>query len=297
MKSILITGATGFLGSNLVKVLEGNRYKCFYAFHDFEPQIKNQVKFDLAQNKSIYKNLDEINPEIIIHAAAITRPGDCLEDPDRTQKINVKATTIISRWCQENSARLIFTSTDMVYSGEDPPYKEGDETRPVNIYGKSKLAAERNIRKILNNHVILRLSLLFGRGNYNRKYSSEWLERDLKVNNGKQSFDPIGLYTDQYRSMISVTNVANIIEEMIDNNFTGILNIGGEKSISRYEFGQKLCRKLGYSTKLIKPVKFQDIDSETPSPLNVALNIRAAKKILNTEIWSIRKGLKVEYNE
>ncbi|MCF7885493.1 MAG: SDR family oxidoreductase [Candidatus Marinimicrobia bacterium] len=294
MQKVLVTGGSGFLGSNVVKKLKTD-YRVICGYHNFPPDEKNIIKLDFNTISAIKSRLNKIEPEIVIHTAALSKPGLCHEYPEKASIVNVNATSEIAAWCQKNAARLIFTSTDMVYSGQSPIYKEDDQINPVNKYGQTKAAAEKTIQKNCQNFVILRLALMHGRGIYKRNYSSEWLETDLRKKQKDCESEPIGLYTDQYRSMISVKNVAMVLKELIEKNTTGIFNIGGPDAINRYEFGTLLCNLLGISKKLIKPVRFRDINPKVQSPLNVTLDVSKAKNELQTELLPIKEGLRLEY--
>ena len=126
MGKILVTGASGFLGSNIVQAQQ-KPGKIICGYKNFKPTEKNCVKIDLANLSQLKSTLDAIQPNVIIHTAAISRPGQCLQNPELAKLVNVKSTGIIAEWCKHNQARLIFTSTDMVYSGENPPYTEKDQ--------------------------------------------------------------------------------------------------------------------------------------------------------------------------
>ncbi|MCF7740722.1 MAG: SDR family oxidoreductase, partial [Candidatus Marinimicrobia bacterium] len=281
MGKILLTGASGFLGSNIVQTLQKSK-KVICGYKNFKPPEKNCVKTDLANLSQLKSTLDAIQPNIIIHTAAISRPKQCLQNPELSKLVNIESTGIIADWCKHNQARLIFTSTDMVYSGENPSYTEKDQTRPVNIYGQQKVQDEQLIAEKCENFAILRLALMYGRGFYQRDYASQWLERDLKIKMQEDDPEPVGLYTDQIRSMISVKNVAKIIKELAHSNHQGIFNIGGRQPISRYEFGRELIKVLAISDRLIKPVKYQNLEPDVQAPLDVSLDIDKALKSFTT---------------
>ncbi|HMA61606.1 MAG TPA: SDR family oxidoreductase [bacterium] len=294
MRKILITGASGFLGSNIVQTF-GKSENILCGYKNFKPSEKNSVEIDLANLEELKSKLNAISPNVIVHTAAISRPGQCLQNPARSQLINVESTGEIADWCEQNQSRLIFTSTDMVYSGENPPYVETDQTNPVNIYGKHKVQAEQIIAKKCSKFVILRLALMYGRGIYQRDYASQWLERDLKMKMKKRNSEPVGLYSDQIRSMIAVKNVAKIIKEIVNSEHQGIFNIGGPQSISRYDFGKELIKILDIPENLIKPIKYQKLDPKVQTPLNVSLDPDKACNSFTTPLLSVKKGLQLEY--
>lgn len=184
---IVITGKNGLLSKELQKL-------------DSNIKGLSSKNFDITK-KSIKSKLNKINPDIIIHAAAVTNSQDVDKDPLPSIKTNIIGTAFISEYCLENNKRLIYISTDYVYPGIDGNYKETDLVLPHNNYAWTKLGGECSV-KLVPNHLIIRTSF----GSTEFPYSQAWINQIVSKD-----------YVDVIAPMILKASTSNI---------TGILNIG-----------------------------------------------------------------------
>ncbi len=296
MTKIFITGVSGFLGGHLTK-LSAEKYNTVGAYHSYKFDILNvkSVYSDLSKPKLLVDIFNLYEPDIIIHNAAYPNPDKCEKNPDLAFKINTESTGIIAEWAERNNRRLIFISTDMVFDGRKGNYSEEDPVGPLSTYAKTKVEAEKLVLDKCNNAVICRIALMYGRGVFPRQYGSEWLERVIKKKYSSKIEEPIFLFIDQYRSMISVNNAARAIIEVALTDYCGIIHLGGAERISRYEFGEKLYNALGLPEILIRETKYSDAAVNTPRPKDVSLNITRATSLLKTPFLNVDDGLKDIY--
>lgn len=296
MIKVFITGASGFLGGHLAK-LSAEKYSTVGAYHSYKFDILKVKSFycDLSKPELLKDLFDSNKPDIIIHNAAYPNPDKCEKNPDLAFKINTESTGAIANWAERNNCRLVFISTDMVFNGRQGNYSEEDTVGPLSIYAKTKVEAEKFVLYECKNAVICRVALMYGRGVLPRQYSSEWLERVLKEKYNSEIEEPILLFSDQYRSMISVNNAARTIMEVAFTDYCGILHIGGSERISRYEFGEKLCDILGLPKGLIRETKYDDAAINTFRPKDIGLNISRASSFLKTKLLNVDDGLKEIY--
>ena len=139
---ILVTGGNGQLGSEL---------KCLSSiYNNFEWIFTDVNEFDLTDIKNIYFNTTVIKPDIIINCAAYTSVDRAEDDFKNANTINQSAVELIAKWSNENNCKLFHISTDYVYDGNSViPYKETDQTDPLNNYGKTKLFGDIACKKII----------------------------------------------------------------------------------------------------------------------------------------------------
>ncbi|MFH1213295.1 MAG: SDR family oxidoreductase [Candidatus Neomarinimicrobiota bacterium] len=296
MKRLVITGASGFLGGHIAQYA-AERFETLGLFATYRFNLKDiaSQKIDLTNPPTISAVLDQFKPAIVVHNAALADPDRCENQPELARQINVVATERIATWCRQNSARLIYISTDMVFDGEKGHYSESDQPDPVSVYGRSKADAEERVLAINPETSVGRIALMYGRGIFRRVYSSEWIERELRLRANQSAIAPLGLFADQFRSMLSVRNAAQAILELAESNFRGILHIGGADRISRYDFGEKLCHHLGLPLTAIHRIYQADFKSAAPRPRDVSLNIDLARSILKTPLLSVAAGLNEAY--
>ena len=293
MTKIFITGASGFLGGHLAK-LSAEKYSTVGAYHSYKSDILKvkSVYSDLSKPKLLVELFNSYKPDIIIHNAAYPNPDKCEKNPDLAFIINTESTGIIAEWAERNNRRLIFISTDMVFDGRKGNYSEEDPVGPLSTYAMTKVEAEKLVLNKCKNAVVCRMALMYGRGVLPRQYSSEWLERVLKEKYNSEIEEPVFLFSDQYRSMISVNNATRAIMEVAFTDYCGIIHLGGSERISRYEFGEKLCELLGLPESLIRETKYDDAAVNTPRPKDVSLNISRASSFLKTKLLNVDDGLK-----
>jgi dTDP-4-dehydrorhamnose reductase len=156
MGGILVTGGRGRLGSALFAFLSARG-------EDVTAISRSQL--DLSDRSRVMDFMSKLRPSLVLHPAAMTSVDDCERYPERATRDNVDGTKNLSKAAAEFDTRLIYFSTDYVFDGGKPtPYTETDKPNPLGVYGQTKLAAEKLVSSMLSNHVILRVSWLFGAG-------------------------------------------------------------------------------------------------------------------------------------
>jgi dTDP-4-dehydrorhamnose reductase len=154
---IAITGASGRFGKGLQLAME-QKHTIFPLRH---------ADADITNEAVVERVLSAIDPDVIIHAAALPDIDYCETHPEETQQVNVEGTRNVVNAAEKLGAGVVHISTDAVFDGrKGTPYAETDATNPISVYGRSKLAAEK-IVKHYEKHWIFRVSVLFGPGKEN----------------------------------------------------------------------------------------------------------------------------------
>ncbi len=289
-KTILITGSSGFLGRYLVKYAPGN----------FDLIAHYRTKGPNGYQKSIqylpldfvsgdFSFIEQIEPAVIIHTAAMSSPDACEINPEEAYRINVEAVKRLVDIARRRRSRFIFLSTDLVFDGMGGHYLENDVPAPLNVYGETKAAAERYILENLENSVVIRPSLFYGKSLNGRPSFTEIMLDNLRA--GKKVF----LYTDQFRTPILVNSLASAIWELVEHTFTGILHLGGSQRVSRYEMGQIICEMLQIDPALLIPVRSADNKTIATRPLDCSLDISLAGQILATLLPDCATGFSMSF--
>ncbi len=266
---ILITGGSGLLGQYLNVVLSLN-HEILTLFNSNPGNCGsfNSRKINLLDTKSLEKIFTDFIPEAVIHTAAITNPilPANISTKD-VYEINVNTTKKIAELCYKYNAKLIYTSTDLVYAGyRGSMLKEDAKLIPVSLYAETKLMGEIKIQETFENYLILRTALLFGLGMNHSKNHFHQMFMDLKQ--GKQ----VKLFTDQIRTPISLNESARIINELVSNDIKSeIINFGGIERVSRYELGEKLCEISGVDKNLLVKIKMDELPN-LPKVEDVSMN-------------------------
>ena len=288
--NVLITGSSGFLGQYLIKYAPHSFHVTAHYFknppQDFGQEI-NKVSMDLTG--FIWKELQELHPDVIIHTAAMASIDDCEDYPQLASLINYDATCQLSDFSEKLNSRLIFISSDVVFDGFKGDYREEDQPRPVNVYAETKRKSEKYILHNCSNAVVIRPALFYGVALGGRQSFTETMLAQLRTGNNVKTF------IDQYRTPIFVHDLAQAIWELADHDYKGILHLGGPEKVNRYEVGLMLCNLFKLNKDLLIPVKSADVKMKAPRPADCSLNISRAQGILDTLILDCHNGLARAY--
>lgn len=271
---ILITGGSGLLGQYLnIFLSDANEILTTYNRNPGNCiHYKNQ-QIDLRESDRVRTLFKEFRPDIVLHTAAIS---DTILSKNFSSKdvydVNVNATKNIAKLCNEFGAKLIYTSTDLVYAGYRSSFlSESAKLIPVSLYAETKLMGEVKIRENCNNFIILRMALLFGFGLNHSKCHFHQMYNQLR------NTQPVKVFVDQFRSPISLIEAAKLINKLSNLDVSNeIINFGGPERLSRAELAEKLCDKAGFDKELLIKIKLDDFP-ELPKVEDVSLNIDKMK--------------------
>ncbi len=284
MRKLLVTGATGFLGWNLSRTAQG-QWDVYGIARRNRRQIEgvNLRRTDLTYLSEIKKNLQEIRPDAVIHAAAESKPNFCQLNPEQSRRINVEATVNLASLCADLGIPFVFISSDLVFDGLKPPYKEDDPVCPVSIYGEQKAEAERAVLNRYPRALVCRTALMFGDAAPGAASFIQPMIEEMK--NGRDIF----LFTDEHRTPVSAADAARGILLGLYKT-KGILHIGGLERISRFDFGKLLRDVLGIHSARLSPCTQKSIKMPAPRPSDVSLEITRAMN-LGFQPGSLREEL------
>jgi len=292
-KKILIIGANGFLGTNLLMLYNQEellRQSIHFIASDLiNTNIEQDIPFfpiDITNPKNTIKTIVKLSPDILILTAAMTNVDQCELDKELASKINTKGLINVIKACEKTESKLIFLSTDFIFDGtkEVGYYNEKDIPNPLNHYANTKYQAELAIMNSKVNYLICRTAVLYGWNKHKLNFIT-WILSQLEQ---KQK---ISIVTSQINSPTFVRNLAYIILKLIEKGCEGIFHTAGDCILNRYEIALKCAEIFNYDKNMIKPIK--DFKQRAIRPKNAGLDISKLKKILNSElkIYNLDDGL------
>ena len=236
MKKIVVTGATGQLGSEL-KVLSENytQYEWFFA-------DRTQVSLDNLD--ALNMQLENIQPNVILNCAAYTAVDRAEAEPELAHMINDVAVGIIAKYADEHQVKLIHISTDYVFDGASSvALTEEALTKPINVYGATKRAGELSCLKINPDAIIIRTSWVYS------KFGNNFVKTMQRL---LQERDTISVVNDQIGSPTYAADLAQAMMDIVTAKewIAGIYNYSNEGEISWYEFVLAIQEIGGYSCKV-----------------------------------------------
>ncbi|MDD7793905.1 SDR family oxidoreductase [Clostridium sp. 'White wine YQ'] len=267
MKKILVTGAEGFFASRFIE----------YYKNEFNIVALNKKDLEITKEESI-EQIKYINPDYVVHAAAISDTGLCERNPELSYKVNVEGSINVAKGCEASKAKLIYLSSDQVYNAniQSGPYSEECIVVPNTVYGKHKIEAENHIAKMVDDAVILRLTWLFSLPERNKKVNSNIIWNIIKAAVKNQS---ISLPANEYRGITYVYDLIRNISKII-NIPGGIYNAGSENNLSTYEIGKSIIEQMGLSNR-VEDILIKDTDRYKDSKRDLRIS---NKKLNNMDV-------------
>lgn len=266
MKKLLVTGSSGFLGWNLCQLAkqEWEVYGTYFSKTVDVPGI-NLIKADLRDFQELKRLFQEIQPAAVIHTAAQSNPNFCQTHREESYPINVTASWNIAELCADYSIPCAFTSTDLVFNGLNPPYRETDAVSPVNYYGEQKVMAEQGMLERYPKTAVCRMPLMFGIA---PPGATSFIQPFIKIlREGKE----LSLFTDEFRTPVSGKTAASGLLLALEK-VEGIVNLGGKERVSRYEFGRLMAEVLELPQEKLSACLQKDVQMAAPRPADVSLD-------------------------
>lgn len=280
MDRLLIIG-TGLLGSKLMDAED------FDTFGTYNMNVPNETKcilhkLDIRKRNESLRLVKHIDPQYIVHTAAITNVDYCEEHKGDAEGVNAEGTRNIADAAKEIDAKLIYVSTDYVFDGEKGMYNEDAPTNPINYYGESKLAGENIVNDTCEDSAIVRTSVLYG---HNQKPNfATWVVDELRK--GKE----IRIVRDQYNSPTLADDLAHMIVELIKRDETGTFHASGSERINRFDFVINIAEVFGLNQELVIPIKSHELNWKAKRPMDSSLDISKISRFV--EPLNAKQGLK-----
>jgi dTDP-4-dehydrorhamnose reductase len=221
---ILVTGAAGMLGSDVVRAAE---------FVNHEVVALARSDLDVTDRLAVVHTLLQERPDAVVNCGAYTDVDGAEDDLEGAMDVNAEGAANVATAAAEIGARVLYPSTDYVFDGsKSEPYVESDEPRPQSVYGQSKLAGEHETVEANPRHYIIRSAWLFGTSGRN------FVETMLSL---AHDHGEVLVVRDQVGSPTYTAHLADALVRLLDTEAYGIHHLAGQGECSWYEFAQEIC--------------------------------------------------------
>jgi len=252
MTRILVTGASGLLGTNF----------CLHHYRQHElTGVVNRhplpgarfpvIQANLGEPGVIERLLDEVQPELVVNCAAAANIDACESAPEQTWQINADFPRALAKACASRGVRLLHSSTDAVFDGLRGNYSEEDEPNPRNAYARSKLAGERATFEEYPAALVARLNF-YGWSLSGRRSLAEFFFYNLSERKTVQGF------VDVIYCPLEVTLLAEILLRLAELGCAGLYHVVSSEPVTKYAFGLAIAERFGLDSSLIQPVSVRD---------------------------------------
>lgn len=308
---LLITGGTGLVGSNLVKVAQ-EKYDVELAASLFRkspasPWDFETVVMDLEDPASITQAIQTAKPDCVIHCAAV-RDEDRLErDHEWGWRLMVSGTEVLAKACQSNGTKLVFISSCWTFGNRGhPPYAEDSPSCPVNYFGLLKVTGETLVRSLCDNYAIARLPGVQGvnwsAADFNLDHQTEGIGFGSLVNYfwcRLRKGQPVAVWSERYNQLdnpILASDLADLLLTIATGDHQGIFHTCGRDSVSRLELAELVANAFDYDRSLIRPATPAEMDCSLlegvlPAPRDTRLQFARSQQRLDRTYPSLRSGL------
>ncbi|UYN88697.1 MAG: SDR family oxidoreductase [Anaerolineales bacterium] len=282
---ILVTGASGLLGSNFA-LQAAPRYEVVGITHLrplHNPSFET-LQADLLAPGAVNAVLEAAKPDWVVHCAALANIDACEKQPELARQLNAELSGQLARATAERSMRFLHVSTDAIFDGSKAPYKETDAPNPLSVYGKTKRMAELAVKAAHPKWLIVRPNL-FGWSLQGNHSLAEFFYNNLSAGTAVKGF------TDRLFSPLHVGLLAEILLELLEQDAHGIYHAGSRDSLSKYDFGVAIARRFGLDEQLVQPANTEGAGAEAPRSADLRLNVSRLTQALGRQLPSVADGI------
>lgn len=276
MMKVLITGANGQIGQELVAVMQE---------HAISYVACDRAQLDITDATIVDTVVNNTNPDIIINAAAYTAVDAAEDNSDAAFRVNRDGVENLALACRQKNIPLLHISTDFVFDGEKQgAYEENDPTNPLSIYGKSKLAGEQILRNTWQRHIILRTSWVYS------SHGSNFVKTMLRLMREREQLQVVD---DQWGCPTSAKSIAVTLREIakvvVGKEFTewGIYHFCSKNRTNWHEFAKEILVQAKHHQSLnvsLHAITSEQWQSPAARPKNSELSSKKLKAVFGADI-------------
>lgn len=248
---VLVTGVKGQLGYDVVRELQKRGHEAVGVDID---------EMDITDAAAVERVMTEVQPDAVIHCGAYTAVDRAEEDIEICRRVNVDGTENIAKICKKLDCKMLYLSTDYIFSGDgERPWEPDDEASPLNAYGQSKYDGELALKKYVEKYFIVRISWVFGINGNN------FIKTMLRL--GREN-GAVKVVDDQIGSPTYTYDLARLLVDMIESDRYGAYHATNEGICSWYEFAKEIFRAAGMDNVSVTPVKSGEFPVKAKRPKN-----------------------------
>ena len=293
MNRIFVTGASGLLGLNFCYFLNRKYQVIGIANHTklfglpFQMTVHNLLEEDPGFL------LDEYQPDVVLHCAAMANIDQCEKFPEEAVKLNCIYPGKTAFAAGKRNIKFVHISTDAVFDGEDcgeNGYREYDKPNPISCYAETKLQGEQNVLDSNPDALVARVNF-YGWSTGGSRSLVEFFYNNLSA--GKR----VNGFHDVYFSTLYVHQLVDILDEMIQADAAGIYHVFSADYQSKYDFGVGIAKKFGFDPDLVNPISWKDGGLSAKRSPNLIMNTDKLHQLLGHDLPGQQDGIDLFYQD
>jgi dTDP-4-dehydrorhamnose reductase len=267
MRKILVIGAKGMLGRDLVETLRSSFPKDEITGWDLE-------EIDIQEERNTITRIRNLEPGVIVHLAAYTDVDGCELNEKKAFAVNAEGTKHVALGAATCGAKVVTLSTDYVFDGKKgSPYLEEDPPNPLNIYGRSKWKGEQYVQELVKDALIVRTQWLYG------KHGKNFVASVLRQAREKGE---LSVVNDQVGSPTYTFDLSQAIALLIERRAQGIFHVANSHSCTWYHYARTILKLSGMERVKVVPISSKELAYPA---------VRPAYSVLDTEKLKRETGL------
>jgi dTDP-4-dehydrorhamnose reductase len=268
MKRVLVIGARGMLGRDLLEVFRSSRETD--PSKGFEVVEWDLEEIDIREEGSTLSKIGNLRPDIVINLAAYTDVDGCEKNREEAFQVNAEGTRHVVMAAKACGARVVYLSTDYIFDGKKKdPYLETDPPHPLNVYGQTKLKGEEYVQKGIDDHLIIRTQWLYGRHGKNFIVSVLRQAREKRV---------LTIVDDQTGSPTYTVDLSKAMVTLLRHNSRGIFHVANRDACTWYRLGQAILEFAQIEGVPITPISSEALGRPAARPSYSVLNTQKLKQ-------------------
>lgn len=253
---VLVTGATGLLGGEVVDVLKSRNIEC---------RGIGSKDLDITQEGKVHKYIKAYRPDAVIHCAAYTDADKAESEPEKCRAVNALGTAYIAEACREIDTKMVYISTDYVFGDDgDRPHEVDDPVYPLNVYGQTKWEGEEAVRRILRKYFIVRISWAFG------KHGDNFVTTMLRLG---QTHKEISVVADQFGAPTYTADLAPLLCDMVQTEKYGTYHACNAGCCSWAEFAEEIFNNMKMNV-LVEHIRSEEWKAAAVRPKNSRMSMK-----------------------
>lgn len=251
---VLVTGATGQLGWDVVKELKKRGIEC---------RGTGSKDLDITDRHAVMQYIEMYRPDAVIHCAAYTAVDKAEDEPEICRKVNADGTSYIAEACKMVDAKMIYISTDYVFGDDgDKPHEVNDPTHPLNVYGQTKWEGEEAVRRVLQKYFIVRISWVFG------EHGNNFVKTMLRLGKTRRE---VSVVADQFGAPTYTADLAPLLYDMMMTEKYGTYHACNSGCCSWAEFAKEIFKEAKMDVKVIA-IRSEEYPVKAKRPKNSRLS-------------------------
>lgn len=287
-RTVLVTGSTGLLGKGMEETAPAGwrilgLHQRDYAVEDSKAR---HLRLDIRDKAAVERLFSRHAFDAVVHAAGIASVDYVEKHYAESLESNIVGTLNITSACRRRGLHLLYVSTNAVFDGTRPPYREEDPVHPVNKYGLLKAECERLVRETLSKYAILRPILMYGWNHpVTRPNTATWVYEKLLRG------EAVEMVTDVRENPLYNLQCGRALWAAVRRKPAGVFHLAGKDTVNRYEFALAIARAFGLDPALVRPVDGSRFPGIAPRPPDTTFSTRRMERELGVAPMSLAEGL------